>query len=366
MKKKKRYSLEKILSTLAEFMVLFGERSNGKSYAVKLRCIEMAYHNNEKFVYMRRWREDIVGNRAESYWDDMEEDDEGNRRVEEITGGEYTCISVYRGEIFFAIRDENGKKVRGKQVGRVVVLTGDTHEKSRSFVGYYRIVFEEMITNKGYLADEVNTFMSLVSTILRRREGEVFLIGNTLTKQCPYFREWELVNVPRQKQGTIDIYKHVTGEFDENGVPIVVSIACEYCENTTGVTKMIFGNKMISSGEWQTEQKEHLPLVYGEYKRHLSVLIDDELELFVIDLLSYNRQPLLYIREDSRKWTDYERYDIIITNRFYHDYKYIKSLSAIPKICNMFRRLFDSGKVCYQDNLIGTSFSTLLNDRKIF
>lgn len=365
-KKKKHYLLDNILALKALYNVLFGERSNGKSYAVKKRCLEKAWTDNEKFVYMRRWREDIVNNRAESYWDDMEEDDDGNRNVETITGGEFDCISVYRGDIFFAKRDESGKKCRGRQIGRVVVLTGDTHEKSRAFVGYYRIIFEEFITTSGYLADEVKTFMSLVSTILRKRTGEVFLIGNTLTRTCPYFREWELVNVPRQKIGTIDLYKYQTGEEDENGVPIIVTIACEYCENAAGRTKMIFGNKMITSGEWQTDEKEHLPLLYGDYRKHYSILVDDELELFVIDILSYNGLPLLYIRQEHRKWTDRDRFDIILTERFSHDPHRVKTLYYYPKLQSFIRRLFDNGKVCYEDNLVGTSFCTLLINRKLF
>lgn len=366
MKKAKYYTLDNILKMSARFMLLLGERSNGKSYAVKKRSIERAYNNAEKFVYMRRWREDIVGNGAEDYFNDMEIDDSGNERVKEITGGEYDCISVYRKDIFLAKRDEQGKKVRGMHIGKVVVLTGDTHEKSKAYVGYYRIIFEEVITKSGYLADEVAIFMSLVSTILRRKEGEVFLIGNTLTKQCPFFREWQLVNVPKQKQGTIDIYKHDTGEIDEDGIPIIITIAVEYCANTKGVTKMIFGNKMITSGIWESDNKEHLPYDYGEYERHLSILIDDELELFVIDLLSYEREPFLYVREDIRKWTNYDRFDIIITDRFRHDRRFVKSLSAFPKVGMLCKRLFDGGKVTYQDNLIGTSFDTLMNNRKIF
>lgn len=364
--KSRNYSLDNLLLEDATYNLLYGERANGKSYAVKRYCLKRFYENREKFVYMRRWLEDVTKNRGESYWDDMEEDDEGNRRVREITNDKYDCISVYRNEIFFANRDEKGKKVRGEQIGRIVVLTGDTHDKSRSFVGYYNIIFEEFITDSGYLGNEVNTFMSLVSTILRRRNGKIFLIGNTLTKTCPYFREWELVNVPKQKQGTTDIYYYKLNEKDENDNELVIKIACEYCASTSRITKTIFGNKMISKGEWQTEEKEHLPLLYGQHKRILSILLDDELELFAIDLLTYERSVLLYIRMIERKWTDRDKYDIILTDRFNYDNRYMKNLNAIPKLRNLCNRLFNSGKVCYQDNLVGTTFTSILNNRKIW
>lgn len=363
---KKHYTLDNILKIGALYNVLYGERSNGKSYAVKLRCLERAYNNSEKFVYMRRWLEDVSKNRAEGYWDDMEIDDEGNKRIRDITRGEYDCISIYRNEIYFAKRKEDGKKERGLLIGRVVVLTGDTHEKSRSFVGYYRIIYEEMITDSGYLGNEVSIFMSLVSTILRRKTGEVFLIGNTLTKTCPFFREWELTNVPKQKQGTIDVYKYKNGQVDDNGVEIVITIACEYCENTAGVTRMIFNNKMITSGAWHTDEKEHLPLAYGEHKRLCCILIDDELEQFAIDILSYKKSVLLYIRLIDKKWTNYEKYDIVITDRFSYEKKYMKNLSGLPLLRKMVIFLWETGKVCFEDNLVGTTFSTMLKNRKIW
>lgn len=370
MTKKKHYDLSPILAKKAHYYLLYGERSNGKSYAVKRRFIEGAYKNdNEKFVYMRRWREDIMYNRAEKYWDDMETDDEGNHRIEEITNGEYTCIALFRGDYYLANRDENGKKIRGKKVGSVVVLSGDTHEKSNVFVGYYRIVFEEMITKNGYLGDEVSTFMSMVSTILRRREGEIFLIGNTLTKACPYFREWELFHVPKQPIGTIDMYHYRTGDIDrETGEEIVIDIAVEYCDNTSGTSRMIIGRsaKMINGGEWESDAKEHLPLPYGEYRKHFTILIDDEIELFALDLLSMNRTPVLYVREIHRKWTDREKYDIVITDRYNSSYSYMKVLDPTLKITKLIKRLFETGNVCYEDNLIGTTFTTLLKNRKIF
>lgn len=365
-KKEKYYTLDRVLSFNSLYIVLFGERANGKSYAVKKRCLEKAFVYNEKFVYMRRWREDIMNNGAEEYWDDMEINDEGKREIFDMTDGKYDCVSIYKGGIFFATRNEEGKKERGIQIGKIVVLTGDTHYKSRSYVGYKRIIFEEFITTSGYLVDEVRTFMSIVSTVLRRRQGEVFLIGNTLTIQCPYFREWQLVGVPKQKQGSIDIYKYHTNEFDENGEEIIVDIACQYCENTEGVTRMIFGNKMISTGEWETDEKPHLSEPYGKYKRHLSILVTDELELFAIDLLSYEHNPLLFIRVIDKKWTSYEKYDIVLTNRFFYERKYAKNLAAFPRVCSIVRRLYDSGKVCYEDNLVGTTFETLLLNRPLF
>ena len=59
-----------MLKTEAEYMILLGQRSNGKSYQVKKVCIEDAMKGN-KFVYMRRWKDDIKQRNVSSYFDDM-------------------------------------------------------------------------------------------------------------------------------------------------------------------------------------------------------------------------------------------------------------------------------------------------------
>lgn len=362
----KHYSLDRVLQTLADYIILFGQRSNGKSYAVKKRCIERAYNYDEKFVYMRRWLEDIRYGNDEKYFTDMEKDDEGNERIKEITNGEYDCISIYKRDIFLAKKDEKGKKIRGKLIGSVVVMTGDTHQKSIAYVGYYRIIFEEMITDKGYLPNEVNTFMSLVSTILRKKKGEVFLIGNTITKQCPFFKEWQLNGTIKQKRGTIDIYKCHTEEKDEKGEEIVITIACEYCEKTSGATRMVFGNKMITSGEWETKVYPHLPYLYSEYKRRLTVFLDLALEKMAIDILEKDGYCCMYVREVDRKWTDLDKYDIVITESFHEEQNYVTTLKAYPRLHQLIRKFYETGKTVYETNLVGSSFQTLLLNNKFF
>lgn len=43
MAKQKYYSLKRILKENAEYNLLLGERSNGKSYATKEHCVRKAY-----------------------------------------------------------------------------------------------------------------------------------------------------------------------------------------------------------------------------------------------------------------------------------------------------------------------------------
>ena len=53
--KQKYYRLDKIKKVDAQYKMLLGERSNGKSYAVKEDALQDAWsHDNKKFTY-RDW-----------------------------------------------------------------------------------------------------------------------------------------------------------------------------------------------------------------------------------------------------------------------------------------------------------------------
>ena len=94
------------------------------------------------------------------------------------------------------------------------------------------------------------------------------MVGNTISRLCPYFDEWQLTHVKKQEQGTIDIYKQPTSQIDENGNNIVVSIAVEYCENSGSNSKMFFGqkSKMTTSGVWESDSYPHLQEPFNTYK----------------------------------------------------------------------------------------------------
>ena len=59
MAKKEYYSIDNLLLTDAEYMIMLGQRANGKSYQAKYTALKDAYNNGKKFVYLRRWKDDI-------------------------------------------------------------------------------------------------------------------------------------------------------------------------------------------------------------------------------------------------------------------------------------------------------------------
>lgn len=352
MSKQKFYNLSNLLKTESQYKMLLGERSNGKSYAVKEYVLNEAYKNNNQFAYIRRWREDIKSASVESYFADMD--------IEKITNGEYNYITVYRGNIYFS-NNIDGVITKGKIVGFTFCLTGETHYKSLAYPNVVNAVFEEFITKSGYLPNEVKTLESLISTIFRRRNGNIFLIGNTLSRLCPYFSEWQLTHVPKQKQGTIDIYNHYTDQADENGKPIIVSIAVEYCANNSNNTKLFFGNsKMTVSGEWETEEHPHLENRYNSYKKHYELLYEYKTFSFVITLLSNEKkEPFLYVYPYTKERIIKRK----ITDKFSTEKMTTRYLCYITKYDKLVKDLIEEKKIVFSDNLTGTEFFQSIKEK---
>lgn len=343
---KRYYELQHLLDCKCFWMLLYGMRSNGKSYAVKKKIIEDALQGIT-FVYLRRWGDDIKGPGVEAYFDDMP--------FNELTDGQYVGIKAYQGYLYFYTIGEDDKPVRvGGAIGRYCALNLYERYKSQVFKNCGNIVYEEFLTDKVYLNNEPKLLMQFVSTVARDRDINVFMIGNTISRVCPYFDEWGLAKgIHNQKPGTINIY-HLKGE---NGV---VDIAVENCEAVTTSSKMFFGHasKQIIRGEWDVDDVpkllkpyEFYSLLYemtvlaGEFKYIMQLMSDDENGgLFVyVYPNTKERKTMRTISPDfnTSPW---------ITNGLRHD---IKAECCIAECIR-------NGKLCYSDNLTGTDFRKVM------
>src|SRR5574344_2422520 len=104
----KYYDITNVLKTEAQYIILLGQRSNGKSYQAKLTVLKNAYKNKKNFVYLRRWQADIKTKAIKSYFADMP--------ISKITNGEYSGIEAWNGDIYFTKEDEKGNIVKGQTI----------------------------------------------------------------------------------------------------------------------------------------------------------------------------------------------------------------------------------------------------------
>ena len=86
------YDISEMLKTNAEYMMLLGQRSNGKSYQVKKTVLEDFYFNETKFIYLRRWKADIKQKEVSTYFDDIP--------IAKYTNREYNSVRAMNGFIY--------------------------------------------------------------------------------------------------------------------------------------------------------------------------------------------------------------------------------------------------------------------------
>ena len=359
MSKQNYYRLEKLNDTIpANYHILLGERSNGKSYAVKERALLHAWHyDNNRFMLIRRWGLEIKATYIEQYFKDAP--------ITAITNGECDTVVCTAGKIYLAKSDQDTRKViKIKHVGYYRDLCGEQHFVSQNFDDVTMVIFEEFISRDYYLPDEVRKLEQFISTIARRRLLPVYMIGNTISRVCPYWSEWQLTNVPKQKQGTIDLYEKITDQYDDNGDQIIVRITVEYCENSGANSKMFFGAsaKMITGGQWQVKDYPHLNGKLTDYcVMHRIIFLHTGFKFQMFFVMSKNGgAPFWYVRPYSDNvYTDKLRNERFVVRSYAESINLTSDMFTIGfvPLTPEEKQTFDYlDRVVFSDNLTGSDY----------
>ena len=353
------YTPKKINKKDATYNVIFGERSNGKTYALLLQSLKDYIKDKSQLAYVRRWKEDITGRRAQRLYSGIND----NQEVAKLTQGEFTGVHYHAGKFYLCTYDEAGKVVYGDQdvIGFTFALSDGEHDKSTSFPNIKTIVFDEFLTSKIYLNDEFVLFMNTVSTIVRRREDvRVYMLGNTVSKFCPYFKEMGLEHVQNQKQGTIDIYRY--GESK-------LTVAVEYCASTQTETNtqankyFAFNNpklEMITGGAWELNIYPHLPYKYKPKDILITYFIEFNDNIYQCEIIEVDGVVFTYIHIKTTPLRDVSE-TIIYSLEFSAEMNYNRSVyRPTSKIQEKILWFFKNDKVFYQDNNIGDAVNNYL------
>ena len=307
---KKYYSLENIKKINADFKILLSGRNIGKSYAVKHDVIKECFENGCEFVYLRRWKEDIKTFSVERYLGDLD--------VKKITNGKYTNTYVYQSKIYLCNMDDNLKPKDKFLVGYVHSLNQSERYKSQMYLKVKYVIYEEFITDKGYLPNEPSELQDYISTIFRENKGVVYMIGNTISKLCPYFNEWKLQKVETFKPSQIGVFENEVTVLTQNGeTTLVVRIAVERCTAIGILSKMAFGDSanMITKNSWKSHTSPRVSKEVLEESENLySVFVRMDNLFFRMDLLKFNDVYFWYVRPQTKKLNNEENERVISQN----------------------------------------------------
>lgn len=264
MAKNKYWDINPILSKDADYNLVIGERSNGKTYGVLLYALERYFKDGSTFGYIRRWEEDFSGHKGQEVF----QAHIANGVITKLSNGRWNSIKYYSRKWYLqklVVDDKESTIVDDKPFAYAFALTKEEHYKSLSYPTIQTILFDEFLTRGYYLPEEFLSLTSVLSTIIRDRDNvKIFMCGNTVNKYSPYIKEMGLYNVPTQEQGTIDVYAYGDSKL---------RVAVEYCGEMQKKGKkasnkyFAFDNpklKMITNGVWELAIYPHCPMEYDK------------------------------------------------------------------------------------------------------
>lgn len=353
----KYYSLNKINKKDATYNVIFGERSNGKTYATLKQSLENYFDNGSQFAYIRRWSVDVQPKRMNNLFNAIIEDG----YLEKLSGGKFTAIFFRTGRFYLCTYNDKGKPIYNEEdiIGYAFSLSENEHNKANSYPRVTNIIFDEFLTNKIYLPDEFILFMNTVSTIVRQRTNvKIYMLGNTVNKYCPYFKEMGLTNILTMKQGTIDVYTY--GETK-------LKVAVEYADSKKKFKKnnfyFAFNNpklKMITGGSWELNIYPHAPVKWLPKNIIFTYFIEFNDNIYQCEIISKDNIIFTYIHEKTTPIKNPNK-DIIYTLDYNPKINYnvniLKPLTDYQKKITWF---YTHDRVFYQDNNVGDAINNYL------
>lgn len=282
------YSFRNILGKKADVNIVVGQRGNGKSYGLGKIVLDTYKKNKSRFVYLRRWADDIRGYRAEQLFDPL------YKYIQELFGEGYT-VGYYHKKYYLI--DPDNKKV--DCIGYALSLSEASHTKSVAYSNVKIIWFDEFIQMSGEpaLRDEQLKYENTLSSIIRdKTDVVIFLLGNTVSKFSPYFVKYG-IDINKVKQGTI-----VTQELPTDDDKIKLRVALEYCEYNEDIgkkTSKYTTSRMISTGQWEIPLTDDIPSVKGE-------IIKDKM-LFTVKVPDLKDDVIIGCFLRSSKWFTIEQ-----------------------------------------------------------
>lgn len=350
--KEEYYTLDRIKELKCQYNLIFGKRSNGKTYAVLYEGVKNYVEKGKQMAYLRRYREDFVGKRGQVLFNALV----STGAISQLTDGKWDNVKYMSSQWFLAKKDpKNPDKLitdavpfcYGFSLGQM------EHDKSTAYPDVTTVVFDEFISRIGYIPNEFVMFMNVLSTIIRQRDDvKIYMLGNTVNKYCPYFAEMGLGHIEEMEPGKIDVY----GYGDSKLRVAVERTKNHNVEGRKSDVYFAFNNpnlQMITGGAWELDLHPHLPRDYKteEIMFKFFILFNDQ--LLQCEIIEQEDCTFIYCHRKSTPIKHPDE-DLVFSEEYDPRPNHIRNMrrtdnKAALKICSYFK----NDQVFYQDNDVG-------------
>ena len=204
---------------------ILGGRGIGKTYGLKKDAVSHFLKTGKQFFYIRRNTADMK--HALTFMDDL------------INNGVFEDheITVKGGKQFIYFYIDKQLMGYSMPLSRAITL------KSSSYNLVDTIIYDEFIPDRGgynsYLPNEVEVFLNLCDSILRQRQGHIYLLANNQSKANPYFSYFDVFPVDGKE---FTLFK-----ANESKKEIIIEVCQDNytkgSNNKTGFHKLIEGTR---------------------------------------------------------------------------------------------------------------------------
>lgn len=323
-----------------EIYMIYGEKSNGKTFSINLQVIlENYFTTGKQGAYIRRWTEDIMGaapaSMYNSIWNKIKNDHP-----------EYKGIIYYR-KAWYLVKQDDKRESRpfcyAFSIGSV------DHTNGSAFPDITSIFFDEFATRGQYQPDEIAKFQVLLSNIIRDRgDVTIYMAANTVNKFCPYFQQIGF-KPDSLKQGDSVCLKIGKTRY-----------AIEYAKSTEGgkpSDKYFAPSKtvsMITKGAWEMADYPKAPASWTKKDIKFSIFIIFNGSYIQGDYIALKDGGFLFFYPKKEKSIKNPTRDIVFSDE--PDYRgnwYSCITRPTDELTKFIALQFEKGKVFYADDDTG-------------
>ena len=349
--KSEYYDVDIIDKYHAHYNVIFGKRSNGKTYSLLKKIVRNYANGKGQGAYLRRYREDFKGKRGATLFDGLI----ANGEISKATDGKWDTVKFYSDRWYFAKKDPESDRLIADNEPFCFgfSLAQMEHDKSTSYPMVTTVVFDEFISRIGYLPNEFVLFMNVLSTIIRQRDNvTIYMLANTVNKYCPYFQEMGLGHIEEMEAGKIDIYS-----YGESKLKVAVERTKDHnIEGRKSEVYFAFDNPnlaMITGGAWELDLYPHLPREYETNDICFKYFISFNDHILQAEVIQLDDCVFTYIHRKTGEIRHPDE-DIIFSNEYDPRPNHIRNIT--PPANDMARKIlsfYKTDRVFYQDNDVG-------------
>ena len=225
----------------------------------------------------------------------------------------------------------------------------------------YRIVLLSLNNYLYCLHYNFVLFVNVLSTIIRGRfDVTIYMLGNTVNKYCPYFKEMGLRHVEEMELGTIDLYNYGDSEL---------TVAVERCDDPESSKKsnkyFAFDNpklNMIKTGAYELDVHPHLTRRYKHSEIMFVYFIKYEEYTLQCEVVQTGNEVFTYIHEKTTEIKDPDN-DLIFTTEITSKPNVrVGIIKPRDKMGERVAYFFKQNLVFYQNNEIGEIVANYIKD----